>query len=91
MVSFAWTVEIGAALTSLLFTAGKFVIGFYIGKSVSASAYGAASSLVVGRCMDLLLRVDSLFWRGIHASLRAHDGFATQRRKLSNRDVPSTA
>ena len=44
----AWSdVWIGAALASLLFTAGKFVIGFYIGKSVSASAYGAAGSLVV--------------------------------------------
>jgi membrane protein len=44
----AWSdVWIGAALTSLLFTAGKFVIGFYIGTSVSASAYGAAGSLVV--------------------------------------------
>jgi membrane protein len=44
----AWSdVWIGAALTSLLFTAGKFIIGFYIGKSVSASAYGAAGSLVV--------------------------------------------
>src|SRR6266404_7460476 len=44
----AWSdVWIGAALTSLLFTAGKFVIGFYIGKSVSSSAYGAAGSLVV--------------------------------------------
>jgi membrane protein len=44
----AWSdVWIGAVLTSLLFTAGKFAIGFYIGKSVSASAYGAAGSLVV--------------------------------------------
>jgi membrane protein len=44
----AWSdVWIGAALTSLLFTSGKFVIGFYIGKSVSVSAYGAAGSLVV--------------------------------------------
>jgi membrane protein len=47
-VKIAWSdVWIGAALTSLLFTAGKFVIGFYIGRSVSASAYGAAGSLVV--------------------------------------------
>jgi membrane protein len=47
-VAVAWTdVWVGAALTSLLFTAGKFVIGFYIGKSVSASAYGAAGSLVI--------------------------------------------
>jgi hypothetical protein len=33
-----------------------------------------------GHRMDLLLRVDPVFWRGIHASLRAHAGFATQRR-----------
>jgi membrane protein len=37
----------GAALTALLFTTGKFIIGFYIGKSVSESSYGAASSLVI--------------------------------------------
>jgi membrane protein len=37
----------GASLTALLFTVGKFVIGFYVGKSVSASSYGAAGSLVV--------------------------------------------
>jgi membrane protein len=44
----AWSdVWVGAVLTSLLFTGGKFVIGFYIGKSVSASAYGAAGSLVI--------------------------------------------
>ena len=47
-IKIAWSdVWVGAALTSLLFTTGKFVIGFYIGKSVSASAYGAAGSLVV--------------------------------------------
>jgi Virulence factor BrkB len=32
------------------------------------------------RCMDLLLRVDPVFWRGIHASLREYVGFATPRR-----------
>ena len=37
----------GASFTALLFTVGKFVIGFYVGKSVSASSYGAASSFVV--------------------------------------------
>jgi hypothetical protein len=31
----------------LLFTAGKFLIGFYLGNSSVASAYGAASSLAV--------------------------------------------
>jgi membrane protein len=46
-VKIAWSdVWIGAGITSLLFTTGKFLIGFYIGKTVSSSAYGAAASLV---------------------------------------------
>jgi membrane protein len=40
-------VWIGAAVTSLLFTIGKFLIGLYIGKSGVTSAFGAAGSLVV--------------------------------------------
>jgi membrane protein len=40
-------VWVGAAVTSVLFSAGKFLIGFYIGKSGVGSAYGAAASLVV--------------------------------------------
>lgn len=44
----AWSdVWIGAAVTSLLFTIGKFLIGLYIGKSGISSAFGAAGSLVV--------------------------------------------
>jgi membrane protein len=44
----AWKdVWLGAAATSLLLTAGKFLIGLYIGRSSVASAYGAAGSLVV--------------------------------------------
>lgn len=47
-VTIAWRdVWLGAAVTSLLFTVGKFVIGFYLGKSAVASAYGAAGSLVI--------------------------------------------
>ncbi|MSP12744.1 MAG: YihY/virulence factor BrkB family protein [Chloroflexi bacterium] len=40
-------VWIGAAITSLLFTIGKFLIGLYLGYSSAASTYGAAGSLVV--------------------------------------------
>jgi membrane protein len=40
-------VWIGAALTSLLFVIGKLLIGLYIGHSSTASAYGAAGSLIV--------------------------------------------
>jgi membrane protein len=44
----AWRdVWIGAAVTSLLFTIGKMLIGLYLGRSGVASAYGAAASLVV--------------------------------------------
>ena len=40
-------VWLGAAVTASLFTAGKLVIGLYLGKSGLASGYGAAGSLVV--------------------------------------------
>jgi membrane protein len=40
-------VWIGAAVTALLFTVGKFLIGLYIGKSGVSSGFGAAGSLVV--------------------------------------------
>jgi membrane protein len=37
----------GAALTAVLFTLGKFLLGFYLGRASVSSAYGAAGSLVV--------------------------------------------
>ncbi len=40
-------VWIGAAITALLFTIGKLLIGLYLGKSAVSSAFGAASSIVV--------------------------------------------
>ena len=44
----AWRdVWIGAALTALLFTLGKGLIGLYIGRSGVASPFGAAGSLIV--------------------------------------------
>jgi len=44
----AWRdVWVGAALTAALFTAGKFVLGWYLGRGTVGSAYGAAGSLVV--------------------------------------------
>jgi len=47
-VKVAWRdVWIGAALTALLFTVGKSLIGLYIGRSGVASPFGAAASLVV--------------------------------------------
>jgi membrane protein len=40
-------VWIGAAVTSLLFSIGKLLIGLYLGKSSVASSFGAAGSLVI--------------------------------------------
>ena len=40
-------VQMGAAVTSLLFTVGKVLIGYYLGHSALTSAYGAAASLVI--------------------------------------------
>src|SRR6202049_1674023 len=47
-VTIPWRdVRMGAVVTSLLFTVGKVVIGFYLGHSALTSPYGAAASLVV--------------------------------------------
>lgn len=47
-VRLQWSdVAIGAAVTSLLFTLGKLLLGLYLGKSTIASTYGAAGSFVI--------------------------------------------
>ena len=47
-VNIAWRdVWLGAAVTSILFSVGKFLIGLYLGKSSVASGFGAAGSLAV--------------------------------------------
>jgi membrane protein len=47
-VKIAWReVWVGAAITAVLFVAGKFAIGLYLGTSEVGSAYGAAGSLIV--------------------------------------------
>jgi membrane protein len=44
----AWRdVWMGAMVTALLFSVGKFLIGFYLGNSAIASSYGAAGSLTL--------------------------------------------
>lgn len=47
-VNIAWKdVWLGAAVTSALFTLGKFLIGFYLGRSEVANTFGAAGSLAI--------------------------------------------
>jgi membrane protein len=44
----AWKdVWIGAFITAMLFAIGRFAIGLYLGRSATASAYGAAGTLIV--------------------------------------------
>ena len=44
----AWhDVWIGAFITAVLFTVGKFALALYLGKSGVGSSYGAAGSLIV--------------------------------------------
>jgi len=40
-------IRAGAIATALLFMAGRFVIGYYLGHSKMSSAYGAAGSIIV--------------------------------------------
>ncbi len=58
----AWRdVWVGAIVTAFLFTMGKFLIGFYLGRSNPGEAFGAAGSLAIMlvwiyySCMILLL------------------------------------
>jgi membrane protein len=47
-VKLRWkSVAEGAVTTALLFTIGKALLGWYLGKAAVGSAYGAASSLIV--------------------------------------------
>ena len=47
-VRIAWKdVWMGAFITAILFSAGRYAIGLYLGRSAIASAYGAAGTLVV--------------------------------------------
>jgi membrane protein len=47
-VKVAWRdVWVGAVLAAILFTGGKFLLGWYLGQASTTSAFGAAGSLVV--------------------------------------------
>jgi membrane protein len=47
-VEMHWSdVWVGAALTAALFTAGKALLGMYLGRSTIATAYGAAGSVII--------------------------------------------
>jgi membrane protein len=79
-------VWVGAAVTALLFTLGRFAIGFYLGRATFASAFGAAASLVVllvwmYYSAQIFLLGAEFTWVYAHTfgSLRPRDAGATAR------------
>lgn len=40
-------ITVGALITAILFTLGKFIIGYYVGRSNLMSIYGAAGSIII--------------------------------------------
>ena len=71
-VRIQWSdVWIGAALTSVLFTVGKFLIGLYLSNSGVSSAYGAAGSLITVLLWVYYLFIADIFSRcGIYPGIR---------------------
>ena len=65
-------VWLGAAVTALLFTVGRFLIGLYIGKSGIASGFGAAGSLIIIFVWVYYSAQIFLARRGVHLGLCAH-------------------
>jgi membrane protein len=69
----------GAAITAVLFTVGKLLIGLYLGKSAVASTYGAAGSVVV--LVVWVYYAAQIFYFGAeltHAYARRHGSRAGQ-------------
>jgi membrane protein len=73
-------VWIGAIITSLLFSGGKYLIGLYLGSSSFSSAFGAAGSLVV-----------LLVWLNYSALILFFGAEFTQLYRKRYSDVPLTS
>jgi membrane protein len=87
-VDVAWRdVWTGAALTALLFTVGKLLIGLYIGESGVASAYGAAGSLVVV-LLWVFYSAQILFFGAEFTQVYARRRGSMQKRKGAPRGAP---
>ena len=80
-VKIAWgNVWIGAAVTALLFTLGKLIIGLYLGGRAVVSVYGATGGAHRPPALGLLLGADHLP-RG-----RVHEGLLETARGAAERD-----
>jgi membrane protein len=80
----AWKdVWVGAAITSVLFAIGKFLIGLYLGRSSVTSAYGAAGSVVV--LMLWVYYAGQIFYFGAELTQAYARGHDAARPKLGRR------
>jgi hypothetical protein len=70
-VKVAWrNVWTGAAVTAVLFTIGKTLIGLYLERSTVASVYGAAGSPHRHAALRLLFGAGCILRRRVHEDLR---------------------
>lgn len=94
-VDLTWRdVGTGAAVTALLFTGGKSLIGFYLGRSNIASSYGAAASIMTVQLWayysSLILLYGAEFTKAYaesHGSRRRAGGARTPSRLQAKEDA----
>ncbi len=75
----------GGFWTSLLFTAGKFAIGLYLGRTAVASTYGAAGSFVVLLAWVYYSAQIVLFGAELTRAFALHEGLLLPPRPVARR------
>jgi membrane protein len=86
--SIPWSdVLVGALVTAVLFSIGKFLIGLYIGKSAVASDFGAAGTLVVA--ILWVYYSSQIFFFGAELTRAYSLGLGSSRQEAANSEFDS--
>ena len=86
--SIPWSdVLVGALVTAVLFSIGKFLIGLYIGKSAVASDFGAAGTLVVA--IMWVYYSSQIFFFGAELTRAYSLGLGSSRQEAANSEFNS--
>jgi membrane protein len=89
-IDLAWRdAVLGAALTSLLFSLGKLLIGLYLGRSTVAAAYGAAGSVVTILLWVYYSALIVFFGAEITQLYAAHAGAGVDPNELADKAEPA--
>jgi membrane protein len=83
-----YEVAIGGVITSILFTLGKFALGFYLGRATFASPYGAAASLVV--LVAWVYYSAQIFFLGAEFTKAFADRYGPPRRQREIQVIPGS-